>query len=104
MKDDLEALSEVGAGATVHVGSDSYPATVIAATHDQVTVQDDIADKVPGYDYYSNQVFTYRRNPSGDVRVFSMRKNGRLRLVGKPMSDPHKLVLGERVKHSNPEH
>lgn len=53
----------IGVGATLGVGSDSYPYTVVGMTDSGKTIQvvQDIStpDTANGYDYFNNQIFTY---------------------------------------------
>lgn len=73
---DIE-LPVVGQGATMRVGSDSYPGTVISVKPKVVVIQEDKWKAAPGYDYYSNQVYTYEPNPKGSLHTYTLRKNGR---------------------------
>jgi len=69
---------EVGMGATLSIGSDCYPATIIETnkTKTKIIIQQDLQEIDEGYDYYSNQVYKFIRNPDGEKRTFTLRKNG----------------------------
>ena len=70
----------VGTGATLCVGSDSYAYTIVKVSENRktiwVTADIHMPDKAKGFDYYSNQVFTYTPQVDGTRRVFTLRKNG----------------------------
>jgi len=68
----------VGMGVTVGVGSDAYPATIIEVSTNlkRVTIQMDKATPVEGFDYYKNQVYTFKRDPNGAIKIWTWRKRG----------------------------
>jgi hypothetical protein len=55
----------VGDGATYSVGSDRYPATVIAKTAKTLTFQSDDYRATPESNYYGLQSYTFSPNPNG---------------------------------------
>lgn len=59
----------IGDGATYSVGSDRYPATVIAKTAHTVTLQDDTFKAGEGHNYFGSQVWVFSPNPEGPTRV-----------------------------------
>ncbi len=76
-------LPTIGQGACYNVGSDRYPATVIAVTAKSVTIQD--ADAKPGADfnYFGNQNYVFTPDPTGKIQVarWSAKRN-RFTLAG----------------------
>lgn len=75
---------EVGMGATIHVGSDSYPATIIQVTQNgkRVILQEDDATRVDSNGMSESQDYTYQTNPQGTIHIATLRKDGRYRLTG----------------------
>lgn len=73
MKEYWEGVN-VGDGVTYCLYSDCYPYTVIARTKSTITLQEDKAYPAPGYDYWNNQKYTYKRNPNGEVMKLHWRK------------------------------
>jgi len=69
---------EIGMGATTGVGSDCYPYTIVGMNDKKtkIIVQKDLVEKAEGYDYYSNQVYTYIPDPNASKRTFTLRHNG----------------------------
>jgi hypothetical protein len=74
----------IGMGATIQVGSDSYPATVIQVTNNgkRVVVQEDIATRVDTNGMSESQQYTYEPNPNGTIYIATLRKDGRWRVTG----------------------
>jgi hypothetical protein len=83
------SIPKVGDGATICVGSDSYPATVVKVTAKTATIQDDTFTPAPGYDYYSNQVYTYAPNVTGHRSIVRLTKRG-WRYLGTPVYFGHR--------------
>lgn len=71
-------------GATIHVGSDSYPATVIQVTRNgkRVVVQEDNAIRVDTNGMSESQQYTYEPNPQGAIHIATLRKDGKYRETG----------------------
>lgn len=74
----------IGMGATIQIGSDSYPATVIQVTNNgkRVVVQEDTATRVDANGMSERQDYTYEPNPQGTIHIATLRKDGRYRLTG----------------------
>jgi hypothetical protein len=74
----------IGMGATIQVGSDSYPATVIQVTNNgkRVVVQEDLATRVDDNGMSESQEYTYQPNPQGTIYIATLRKDGRWRVTG----------------------
>lgn len=70
---------EVGMGATIQVGSDCYPYTVIAVSPSgkTVTIQEDEAQLVSGSIFSKRQEYEYRSNPNGRTMTVRRNKHGR---------------------------
>lgn len=109
---------KIGDGATVHIGSDSYPYTVIEAASNSmasvVKIQADSAVPGPGHDYYNKQVWTFAPFANGEVKMFRfehakaslgwreiwLRKSTGRYVLRTPAT--YRLVIGERHKFSDP--
>jgi len=74
----------IGMGATIQVGSDSYPATVIQVTNNgkRVVVQEDNATRTDSNGMSESQSYTYEPNPNGTIYIATLRKDGRWRVTG----------------------
>ena len=95
---------QLGDGATLRVGSDCYPYTVIEFLNwrgTRILVQADIADPAPGCDHFTNQVYTYRRDPNGPTEIYTLRKNGRYHAAGASMKSSS-LSIGARRYYQDP--
>ena len=68
-----------GMAATVCLWSDRHAATIIHVSPSGrvIRVQQDKATRTDANGMSENQEYTYKRNPLGHVRTFSLRKNGR---------------------------
>ena len=92
-------IPEVGMGATMATGSDSYPYTVVKVAEDlsSIEITADSHHPAPGFDYYSNQVYTYTSNP-GPGTVLTLNTRGKLRgLYGNG-----RIYLGNRRYYQDP--
>lgn len=92
----------VGDAATVHIGSDRYAATVVAATPSAVTVQDDTYKAQPDSDYFGNQKYDYFPNPDGRTWTFTRRKNGAFVLKGSAARNGIGVSIGSRETYFDP--
>jgi hypothetical protein len=74
----------VGMGATIQIGSDSYPATVIQVTQNgkRIVLQEDTATRVDTNGMSESQDYTYQADPQGAIQIATLRKDGRYRLTG----------------------
>lgn len=77
-------IPQEGMGATMQVGSDCYPYTVVEVAHDlsYILVQPDNHNLGPNFDYYANQSYTYFPCPEAEIVKYTLRKNGRYMLAG----------------------
>jgi hypothetical protein len=77
-------IPTVGMGATIHVGSDAYPATVIQVTRNgkRVVIQEDIATRIDNNGMSESQDYTYEPNPEGEIHIVILCKDGRYRESG----------------------
>jgi hypothetical protein len=91
----------VGLGATMGVGSDCYPYTVQSWTKYGKTIsvtRDSYSpDKENGYDYYSNQVYTYKTMPDAPREIARWSTRQQCYLV-----NGTRLHVGERRAYQNP--
>lgn len=102
MSNVLETIPQVGDGATVYVGSDRYPATVIAVEFfktgkrvgqvREVAVRWDKATVVPSDRPWYDPEWDIQPNPDGRVESYTVDAKGNIRGVG----------FGHRTKYSDP--
>jgi hypothetical protein len=78
------APPEVGMGATIQIGSDSIPATIIQVTRNnrRVVVQEDLATRTDNNGMSDSQQYTYQADPQGAIYIATLRKDGKYRLEG----------------------
>lgn len=83
-KSTTSNIPTVGMGATIHVGSDSYPATVIQVTRNgkRVVIQEDTATRIDSNGMSESQDYKYEPNPQGEIHIVTLRKDGRYRETG----------------------
>lgn len=94
----------VGQGATVSIGSDCYPATVIEVSKNlrTVTIQMDTYTPAPGYEYFGNQVHEFFPNPDGAIEIWTLRNHGRYAKKGSKKGSGFCLSLNGRRAYSDP--
>jgi|TARA_R110002051_G_scaffold324933_1_gene424667 hypothetical protein len=98
----------IGMPATIGSGSDSYPATVIEISHrssdmkvNKIAVQWDKSKVVGGE--WPDLDYEYERNPDGRISYYSLRKNGRFKLLGWALRSPGGTIgLGHRRYYQDP--
>jgi hypothetical protein len=92
----------VGTPATMTLGSDAYPYTVVEFSASKKTLvlrADQYRAKRDGsHDYYSNQSYDYRTNEQGQTIKATLRSDGRYRVSGGQQG----ITLGYRVHRSDP--
>jgi hypothetical protein len=88
---------EVGMGATIQIGSDSIPATIIQVTSNckRVVVQEDLATRTDKNGMSESQQYTYQSDPKGTIYIATLRKDGRYRITGGKLP----VTLGIRRKY-----
>lgn len=93
-----------GMGATVGIGSDCYPYTIIKVSPDYKTIeiQADTATPAAGFDYYGNQVYDFMPNPKAPIEVWTLRNHGRYVRKGQKKGSGFYLSIGERRKYYDP--
>lgn len=69
VKTTRTASIDLGTGACYSVGSDRYPATVIAKTPSTIIVQDDNFTAGEGHNYFGAQVWNFSPNLNGRTMV-----------------------------------
>lgn len=92
---------EVGMGATLRVGSDAYPYTIVEVTGKTLTAQRDNAKLVSGSRMSEDQEYEYEPNPNAKKNVFTLRKNGRWVEKGAGMNSAS-LFIGHRRQYMDP--
>lgn len=99
----METKPTVGQTGTRSIGGDCYPVEVISvnANGKRIAVREMLAVPAPGHDFYSNQVYTYRPDPSARIELYSLRKDGRYHKVGNGMGTGS-IVLGAPRFYQNP--
>jgi hypothetical protein len=97
------ATPNVGDGATLQVGSDRYPYTVIAVlTPKKIVLQEDNAIRTDDRGYYTeSQQYRFERNERGETIVATLRSNGKWVSKGGRLTDPG-FYLGERSAYRDP--
>lgn len=79
MNQNQNNVPKVGDGATMSVGSDCYPATVVKVSPSGKTVEIQM-DEYTRYDlggpFTEDQRYNYHRNPNGGIRIVRMTKRG----------------------------
>lgn len=100
-KDEL-----VGQGATYRIGSDRYPATIVAVTRFKsgtregqpraITVQEDESTVVSGSQHDGSAVYEYQTNPKAPWRTFLATTTGRY------MRNGSSLSVGIRSRYYDP--
>jgi hypothetical protein len=75
---------EVGMGATICIGSDRYPATVIQITRNgkRIVLQEDFSTRTDNNGVSEMQHYNYEANPNGTINIATLRKDGVYRLTG----------------------
>lgn len=100
MTEQMMSDFDVGDGATVAINGDYYPYTVIAKVGRRIYVQADTPKCIKRASAYGadDAVFQFDRNPSGEVKIFSLRKNGRFRQVGWGQNEGFSLTKGRSYR------
>lgn len=88
---------EIGMGATIQIGSDRYPATVIDIYHNdkRITLQEDLYIRTDNNGWSDIQTYEYKRNPVGEIYHATLRADGSWRLTGRS----HLVKLGKRERY-----
>jgi hypothetical protein len=94
-KNVRESLVFVGEGATIAIGSDRYPATVIKVTPCRVTVQRDSFIRTDNNGFSESQEYEYSACPDGEVTVFYKTPRGF-------QNGCYRLSLGGRRAYMDP--
>lgn len=93
-------MPTIGMGATIRIGSDSYPATIIQVTRNgrRIVLQEDNATRTDNNGLSELQEYTYETNSNGTTHIATLRKDGRYRLTGGQIP----VSLGNRRKYLDP--
>lgn len=99
----VELPSEADDAATVVVGSDRYPATIVEGEvgDRRIVIQEDAAFRTDDRGFSESQDYRYEPNPDAPREVWTLRKNGRYYRQGQPMGRGA-LTVGRRRKYSDP--
>ena len=100
----------MGGGASVNIGSDVYPYTIVNYKKDKVAIQEDFAKPTKDSNYYSNQEYIYSPNDEGEVLYFKLDKNKNwLQVVRNEKTNrwnktnpSYRVVFGQRKKYRDP--
>ena len=95
---------EKGMGATVGIGSDRYPYTIIEVSPDckTIKIQRDHYTPAEGYNYFGNQVYEYTRDPEAPIEVWTLRNHGRYVRKGDKKNSSFYLTIGKKQAYSDP--
>lgn len=98
-----DAVPEVGMGATMVVGSDCYPYTIIeVCSPRQIIVQaDQYRRKDKRGPFTEQQEYNYTPNPQAPKQVFTLRKNASWHRLGESMKGCS-LFIGHRRAYQDP--
>jgi hypothetical protein len=93
--------------ATVSIGSDREPATIVKRTAKTITIQRDRVSNMsgPGHDAYANgkgQVVIFQRDYDAPLEVYTLRDNGRWIRKGDPKTARGGLGIGRRDYYRDP--
>ena len=104
-KDAASPTPIVGMGATVDVGSDSYPATIVQTSRSfrRITVQRDRFWRTDITAPRDDQSYFHAPDPNGEVETYSLRGNGRYVVVGHHASSGKRLRVGVRDVFIDPQ-
>lgn len=89
----------VGMGATLLHWTDRSPATIIEVKGKTIKVQEDDAERVDDNGMSELQKYVFSRNSTGQITVFTLRKNGAWVRKGEPMKGGSKVRIGDRDKY-----
>jgi len=97
---------ELNMPATIGIGSDSYPGTVVYINKEKTLLRVQMDNYTPdvanGYDYFRNQIYIYSRDKDNVEYIFTLRKNGVWVEKLKSMRYSAKLTLGIRRAYNDP--
>jgi len=95
-----QPVPEVGMGATILGWTDRKACTIVevSASKRSIKVQRDIATRTDDHGASDSQSYNYERDPEGEVREFTLRKNGAYVEKGASMRG-YRLRLGARNEY-----
>lgn len=75
---------EIGMGATLQIGSDSYPYTIISIVNDKkIIIQEDKSIRIDDNGMSDQQIYKYEQDIDGLTDKASLRKDGHFHLIGR---------------------
>lgn len=93
-------VPEVGMGATVLMFSDRHPATVVEVlSPKRIIIQGDNSRRTDKNGMSESQQYEYSRNPNGEKREVTLRKNGRWIVAGESLKQGTAIRLGVREEY-----
>ena len=91
----------VGMGATKVGWTDRHAATIVAVSADgrTVRIQEDRATRTDTNGMSEVQTYEFAPNPSAEIEVYTLRKNGRWVKQGEPMKNGARITIGHRSEY-----
>lgn len=95
---------EVGDGATLYVGSDRYPYTIVRVAKNlkRIWAKRDDFEPTDGHDYYGGQKYTFLARPDRGAELFTLRKTGHYIKKGDALRWGSPLLIGKRDAYMDP--
>jgi hypothetical protein len=91
----------VGMGATLRLGSDAYPYTIVYVSPNGKTIHVVADEHGPNKKTWPDQDFDYTPG-NGPPEKYSLRKNGRYHAVGSEMATWSAIHIGSRRYYQDP--
>jgi hypothetical protein len=95
-------IPQIGMGATIAIGTDAYPATIVAIKGKKVLVQMDEYRRTDKNGISEDQKYEYYPNPNAPTKTFTLRKNGRFVIEGDSMNSSVRMYIGSRRAYQDP--
>jgi len=84
-------------GATLHVGSDCYPYTILTQSETKITAQRDNFRAAEGSNWFGDQKWDITPDPQATIETFTLRKNGRWVKAGDSLNGCSLSTKGRRA-------
>lgn len=97
----VQPIPEVGMGCTEIMFSDRHAYTILEVAENgrTIVVQQDIATRTDKRGCSDWQDYDYKPDPKGDIKIVTLRKNGRWITKGEAMKNGTSWRIGERDEH-----